>query len=84
MLLCSVVVSGAWVVGQVATVVSDSLDDRWATLWVFDAFWHVQSFAILLTICYLWSPSQNNLQYAYMDELGQEEDIPSAEADDSH
>ena len=26
-------------------------------------------FLILLAICYLWSPSKNNLQYAYMDEL---------------
>ena len=29
---------------------------------------------MLLAICYLWSPSKNNLQYLYMDELGQEAD----------
>ena len=27
---------------------------------------------VLLTICVLWSPSRNNQQYAYMDELGQD------------
>jgi len=30
---------------------------------------------VLLAICYLWSPSKNNRQYAYMDELGQEADM---------
>ena len=29
--------------------------------------------AVLLAICFLWSPSKNNLQYAYMDELTQQE-----------
>ena len=40
-----------------------------AWLWIFDGFWHLLYFLILLAICYLWSPSKNNLQYAYMDEL---------------
>ena len=34
-----------------------------------DAFWHVLYLGVLSTICLLWSPSKNNLQYAYMDEL---------------
>ena len=44
--------------------------------------WHVLYAAILLTICVLWSPSKNNLQYAYMDELGQEEQEEGLERDD--
>ena len=36
---------------------------------------HVLYFMVLLAICYLWSPSKNNRQYAYMDELGQEADM---------
>ena len=47
---------------------------RWTSLWIFDAFWHILYLAILLSISYLWSPNKNNLQYAYMDELGQDED----------
>jgi len=73
-LITSIVISGAWVLWQMVAIVTDNLDDRWATLWIFDAFWHVLHFGILLVIAYLWSPNKNNLQYAYMDELGQEED----------
>jgi hypothetical protein len=58
--------------------------DRWATLWIFDAFWHVLHFGILLVIAYLWSPNKNNLQYAYMDELGQEEDQEEEEESESN
>jgi len=60
-------------------IISDSLDDRWDTLWIFDAFWHVLYAAILMAIACMWSPSQNNLQYAYSDELLQDDD---AEHDD--
>ena len=56
---------------------------RWASLWIFDAFWHLLYFFILLAISYMWSPNKNNLQYAYMDELGQaeEEEEEEEEAD---
>ena len=72
-LLVAVVVSGLWVGWQMLVIVSDSLDERWDKLWIFDAFWHVLYLAVLLAICFLWSPSKNNLQYAYMDELTQQE-----------
>ena len=74
-LLAAVVASTLWVGWQMAVIVSASLDARWHQLWVFDAFWHVLYFMVLLAICYLWSPSKNNRQYAYMDELGQEADM---------
>jgi hypothetical protein len=80
-LLAAVVVSALWVCWQMAVIVSDSLDERWDKLWVFDAFWHVLYLAVLLAICYLWSPSKNNLQYAYMDELGQEAEDDEEEVD---
>ena len=65
-------VSALCVVWQMAFIVSDNLDTSWHLLWTFDAFWHVPHACVLLTICALWSPSRNNQQYAYMDELGQE------------
>lgn len=65
-------VSALCVVWQMAFIVSDNLDTSWHLLWTFDAFWHVLHACVLLTICVLWSPSRNNQQYAYMDELGQE------------
>lgn len=82
-LLASVVVSVVWVCWQMATILSDSLDQRWATLWLFDAFWHVLYFVLLLAVCSLWSPSKNNLQYAYMDEVGQEDELQAADHDDA-
>ena len=72
-LLVAVAVSALWVCWQMAIILSGTLDARWDKLWVFDAFWHVLYLAVLLAICYLWSPSKNNLQYAYMDELQQQE-----------
>jgi len=73
-LLASIALSGVWVTWQIAVIVSDTLDARWASLWMFDAFWHLLYLCILLATCYLWSPNKNNLQYAYMDEIGQEEE----------
>ncbi|KAG8470707.1 hypothetical protein KFE25_009128 [Diacronema lutheri] len=78
-LIASIVLSAAWVTWQMVVIISDSLDDRWDTLWIFDAFWHVLYAAILMAIACMWSPSQNNLQYAYSDELLQDDD---AEHDD--
>ena len=69
-LICA---SGLWISWQMLFIVTDTLDARWAFLWTFDAGWHVLYFGMLATICMLWSPSKNNLQYAYMDELAHED-----------
>ena len=68
-LLALSVLSAGWVAWQMLFLLADRLDEHWATLWTFDAFWHVLYLGVLSTICLLWSPSKNNLQYAYMDEL---------------
>jgi len=80
-LLISICISGIWVGWQLIVIISDTLDSRWAYLWMFDAFWHLLYLGILLAVCCLWSPSKNNLQYAYMDELGQSEEEEEEEAD---
>ena len=49
-------------------------------MWVFDAFWHALYLALLAVICYLWAPSKNNVQYAFMDELTQTEEAEEADA----
>ena len=74
--------SAAMITWQLGALAGDPLDESWATLWVFDAFWHALYFAVLLAVCYLWSPTKSNLQYAYMDELGQEEMQNATELDD--
>ena len=68
-LLVLILVSGLWVTWQMLFIVTEALDAHWSMLWTFDAFWHLLYFGVLCTICVLWSPSKNNLQYAYMDEL---------------
>ena len=82
-LIVEVAVSVGWVSWQMAFIVNDRLDEWWASLWVFDAFWHCLYFAVLVSITWLWSPSINNLQYAYMDEVGQDDDEAEDEADTS-
>jgi len=68
-LAASIVFSGLWVLYQMSVIVSDSLDTRWDSMWVFEAFWHVLYLCILVAIAVLWSPSTNNLQYAYSEQL---------------
>ena len=68
-LLALMLLSGLWIGWQMLTIMTDAIDSNWAQLWTFDAFWHVLYLGVLVTICVLWSPSKNNLQYAYMDEL---------------
>ena len=69
-LFASALISAGWLLVQMATIASDSLDGRWASLWIFDAFWHVLYYCLLLATCVLWKPSaSNHLQYAYMEEL---------------
>ena len=74
------------VVWQIMFILGDALDTRWASLWLFDAFWHMLYLAVLLSITWLWSPSVNNLQYAYMDELSAslEEEHEDDEGSDAH
>ena len=74
-LLIELAVAAIWAARQLSTIVSEDLDDGWASLWVFDAFWHGLYFCVLLSITWLWSPSINNLQYA----TSQDEDFASEE-----
>ncbi|EOD10610.1 hypothetical protein EMIHUDRAFT_105053 [Emiliania huxleyi CCMP1516] len=40
--------SAAMITWQLGALAGDPLDESWATLWVFDAFWHALYFAVLL------------------------------------
>lgn len=39
----------------------------WSTWWIFQAFWHLLYFSILLAIAFLWRPTTNNARYAYQE-----------------
>jgi len=70
LLAVAVTISAIWISSQLGLILADDLDGRWASLWLFDAFWHVLYFGLLLAITILWSPSANNLQLSIdIDEL---------------
>lgn len=46
-------------------VLTSSVDERWETWWIWESFWHVLYFLVLLVICVLWRPTENNTRYAY-------------------
>jgi hypothetical protein len=46
-------------------MITSSEDAMWDTWWIFQAFWHVLYFFILLAIAVLWRPTTNNTRYAY-------------------
>ena len=64
-------------------ILSGRQDESWHVLWTFDAFWHLLYTGVLLTICVLWSPSRNNLQYAYLDEIAAQDVEEEAEGGDN-
>merc|ERR1712137_1466878 len=53
------------IVYQTLLVITEEEDAMWSTWWIFQAFWHLLYFSILLAIAYLWRPTTNNTRYAY-------------------
>lgn len=41
------------------------LPTDWRNLWLDEAFWHLLFSTILVSIMFLWRPSQNNQRYAF-------------------
>ena len=75
-LLIELAVAAIWAARQLSTIVSEDLDEEWASLWVFDAFWHGLYFCVLLSITWLWSPNMNNQTLVWH---AQDEDFASEE-----
>merc|ERR1712137_674312 len=53
------------IIYQTLLVITSEEDAMWSTWWIFQAFWHLLYFFILLAIAYLWRPTTNNTRYAY-------------------
>lgn len=64
-LVLSGLASALVVIYQLYAVLTSSVDDRWETWWIWESFWHVLYFLVLLVICILWRPTENNLRYAF-------------------
>merc|ERR1712137_453329 len=53
------------IIYQTLLVITSEEDAMWSTWWIFQAFWHLLYFSILLAIAILWRPTTNNTRYAY-------------------
>jgi len=62
------VLSCGWVLYQMYFLYGNMFPFAWQTAWMFDAYWYVLSFAILLAIMFLWAPNENSKRYAYYEE----------------
>jgi len=51
---------------QTLLVITSTEDVMWRTWWMFQAFWHLLYFTILVAIAFLWRPTKNNTRYAYV------------------
>ncbi|KAL2613211.1 hypothetical protein R1flu_024903 [Riccia fluitans] len=79
-LAIAVIAAVMWIGYELYFKATDKLFERWESAWVIPAFWIVFTFLILISICFLWAPSQNSTRYAYSDELGDADDEEEAQA----
>ncbi|BBN16605.1 hypothetical protein MPTK1_7g07760 [Marchantia polymorpha subsp. ruderalis] len=79
-LAIAVIAAVMWIGYELYFKATDKLSERWETAWVIPAFWIVFTYLILVTICFLWAPSQNSTRYAYSEELGDADDEEEAQA----
>ncbi|KAJ1297247.1 hypothetical protein BS78_01G363200 [Paspalum vaginatum] len=50
---------------------TDPLSELWQRAWIIPSFWNVLSYALLVIICILWSPSRNPTGFAYSEDAGE-------------
>jgi len=55
---------------QFALVAADLSDDLWRIWWIWDGYWEIGYFLVVLLVAYLWWPNENNERYAYSVQLG--------------
>jgi len=65
-----VLVSILFFILQFAFVLTDVVDSLWQIWWLWDGYWEIGYFLVVLLIAYLWWPNENNERYAYSVQLG--------------
>eukprot|EP00164_Ancoracysta_twista_P004253 GFYU01005731.1.p1 GENE.GFYU01005731.1~~GFYU01005731.1.p1 ORF type:complete len:515 (+),score=109.61 GFYU01005731.1:170-1714(+) len=76
-LVGSIAITCLSILCQMYIMVTHNVEANWHKLWVFEAYWDVLYFGILVAIMILWRPSQNSQRYAYSEELPQADDEPA-------
>ncbi|TVU47176.1 hypothetical protein EJB05_06764 [Eragrostis curvula] len=69
-LAVSVLISIAWIGYELYFNATDPLSELWQRAWIIPSFWNVLSYALLVIICVLWSPSRNPTGFAYSEDAG--------------
>eukprot|EP01132_Coremiostelium_polycephalum_P004190 gene4190-5245_t len=49
--------------------------------WLFDAFWDLSYLLVLLAVCFIWKPTENNQRYAYNEVVDVEEEVVLGQLD---
>ncbi|AQL06837.1 Lung seven transmembrane receptor family protein [Zea mays] len=70
-LAVSVLISIAWIGYELYFNATDPLSELWQRAWIIPSFWNVLSYALLVIICILWSPSRNPTGFAYSEDAGE-------------
>jgi len=55
---------------EFSLVAADLRDDLWRIWWLWDGYWEIGYFLVVLLIAYLWWPNENNERYAYSVQIG--------------
>jgi len=55
---------------EFSLVAADLSDDLWRIWWVWDGYWEIGYFLVVLLVAYLWWPNENNERYAYSVQIG--------------
>ena len=64
-LYCSVVISALWGAFYTFIVASGRIQAEWERRWIYEGFWDVIYFGILITMMVLWRPAKHAHRYAY-------------------
>jgi len=68
-MIISVVIYGY----QIAVSLKNAQDAYWRLYWIFDAYWEIVYYALVVLIAWMWKPNPNNAQYAVADQLVEED-----------
>lgn len=65
-----VLVSVLFFLLQFAFILTDAVDSLWQIWWLWDGYWEIGYFLVVVLIAYLWWPNENNERYAYSVQIG--------------
>jgi hypothetical protein len=73
-LYASVALSMGWSMYYLYVILANVIQSQWESRWIYDGFWDVIYFTVLVPIMILWRPTMNSQQYEYSKVAGDEGD----------